>query len=79
MVADVLPQVTAARVQPRVTAADAPLRATVAGILRLAVTVVVDPPTVAAVAVRTVAEVGRTVVVAAADMGGDITLGLFLA
>lgn len=71
MVADARPRVMVAHVQPPVTAADAPLPATVAGILRLAVTVVVDPPTVAA-------EVGR-MVVAAAGMGGDITLGFFLA
>jgi len=81
MAADARPRVMAAHVQPQVTAADTLLLATevVAAMRRPAVTVVVDPPTVAAVAVRTVAEVGRTVVVAAADMGGDITLGFFLA
>jgi len=63
-----------ADVRPRVTA-DVRLRAMGAGIQRLAVTVVVDPLTVAA---RRTAAVDRTAVVVA-DMGGDIALGFFLA
>ncbi len=68
----------AADAQPLVTAADVRLPATAGGIRRLAATVAVDPPTVAAgrtaVADRT-AVVDRTAV----DMGGDIdiALGLF--
>jgi hypothetical protein len=62
----------AADAQPLVTAADVQLPATAGGIRRLAVTVAVDPPTVAA---DRTAAVDRTAV----DMGGDIdiALGLF--
>jgi len=71
MAAGVLRRVTVAHAQPRVMAADILLPATVAAMRRPAVTVVVDPPTVAAA--------GRMVAVAAADMDVDIdiTPGLF--
>jgi hypothetical protein len=67
--------------RPRVTAADVLLRTTVVAIRRLAATVEVDPPTMAAVdrtavADRTVAADRMAEVVAV--MGGDIEIALEL-
>jgi len=74
MAVDAQPRVTAADARHPAMVADVRLRAAGVAMRRPAVTVVVDPLTVAA---DLMAAVDRTAVAVAADMGGDVALVFF--